>query len=540
MPAGGAFARINTAHRVEDWLKSVDDAKTTEASTADQPVAQRRRRCGPPKDADVFTNPYNLLSSPPLTEGSTASSKRKRGAKSTSDALESPIKPQTNVPLGRPSSPRRPRSTSPTKPKSKDTLELLEMPIFVKELDSNADDLPEDVQDLYKQLENARHKENVIPREVRGQVVDMVGEAEARPYCFRSEPTAGAEALLRALCSIRMEARAAQQDECHETGWNHLVHSPILKLVYPSTRLQPTALSTSESASTSSTPLPQRQADARVVPAMSSTIWSEYVPTTASMMPTSFDPTQSQQQRVLVALATGSDTGTSSQRSGPLACSASEATETEQGSNQVASNRGGSKEVDYVLVIDPKDETPLQKVIAYFIHNEAVSRDLLPHVNHTMYRPLKQSPIACSIETKVEFQPHDPLLQLGTWVAAWHKRMRYLRKYIFTESRPWHPDLWHPQRDLDKLPSTLLIEVANHDWRLFFACDRRTSIDIYGPLTIGSTRYLTEAFALVASLEAIKEWIETTFSNGMRSWFMCDEFMSTKAQTVVAESEVIK
>ncbi|KAI3326525.1 hypothetical protein HD806DRAFT_520368 [Xylariaceae sp. AK1471] len=539
MPANEAFARIETVHRVEDWLESID-ATTKELSTADQPIAKRRRRRGPRENTGIFTNPYKLLSSPPLTEMSAASSKRERGAKATSDALESPIKLQPNVPLGRTRSPpRRPRSTSPTKPKSKDALELLERPIFIKELDGNAGQLPEDVQDLYKQLQKARHKEDVIPREVRDQVVGMVGEAEARSYCFRSEPTTRAEALLSTLCSINMEARAAQQDECHETGWNHLVHSPILKLVYPSTRLQPTPLSTLQSASSSSTSPPQRSVDARVVPAMSSTIWGEYVPTMASRPPTTFDSTQSQSQQAPPPLASGdSDRGIASQQSSSLAYSASEAAETEQGSNQVASSRGDGKKVDYVLVIDPKDDTPLQKVIAYFIHNEAVSRDLLPHVNHTMYRPLKQSPIACSIETKVEFQPRDPLLQLGTWVAAWYKRMRSLRRYVFAESRAWHQDLWHPQRDLDKLPSTLLIEVANHDWRLFFACDRRTSIDIYGPLTIGSTRYLTEAFALVAALEAIKEWMETVFSNGMDSWFMCDELMSTKAKQVVAESQI--
>ncbi|KAI1753425.1 hypothetical protein F4782DRAFT_74937 [Xylaria castorea] len=251
MPTNGDFARIITVHRVEDRLTLID-ATTKELSTADQPIAKRRRRGAPREDTGIFTNPDNLPSSPPLTEMSATSSKCKRCTKAASDMVESPIKLQTNLSLGRPRSPsRRPRSTSPTKPKSKDALELLERPIFVKELEGSVVYLPKDVQVLYSQLQKARHKEEVIPCEVRDQVVGMVGEAEARPYCFRREPTAGADALLSALCSIKMEAKAAQQDECHETGWNHLVHSPVLKLVYSSTRLQPTPPLTSQSASLS-------------------------------------------------------------------------------------------------------------------------------------------------------------------------------------------------------------------------------------------------------------------------------------------------
>ncbi|KAI0429082.1 hypothetical protein F5Y09DRAFT_269509 [Xylaria sp. FL1042] len=493
-------------NQVITWLQSL-----TEEPLAEEPPT-KRLRCGEHSENNTFVNPYNLPGSPLLTAMSDTSLKKRR-----LDEIDS-TKPQTNVPIRRPRSPTKQRSNSPNNVKSKDALELLEKPVYVRGLD-NFSLLPEDVGTLYSDLQRARHREEIIPYEVRSDVLARVGAAAARAHYFRTEPTAGAEALHAALCDIQLEAQVAQQHEYHEMGWNHLVHSPLLRLVFASKAVScrtPSHQSTDKTAEGTQPRIQQRSVNVRVVPAMSVTIWGEYIPTKAAKK--ALDTS--------VLVAGSSDTGFSSRTSDSQsqACSVSEDAGTEQGLSGTdlynqAYNHSDGKKVDYVLAIDPLGGTPLERVISFFIHNEAVARDLLPHVNQTLYRTLKGSPIACSIATKVEFQAQDPLLQLGIWIAAWHKRMYYLRRYILSESR------LSASRAHDLLPSTLLIEVANHEWRLFFACDRSTSIEIYGPITIGSTRHLTEVYALVASLQAIKAWVETTFTNGMDQWLMCNELV---------------
>ncbi|KAG9249466.1 uncharacterized protein F5Z01DRAFT_596430, partial [Emericellopsis atlantica] len=125
-------------------------------------------------------------------------------------------------------------------------------------------------------------------------------------------------------------------------------------------------------------------------------------------------------------------------------------------------------------------------------------------INQTRYGPLTTAPIACSIETKSESARTGGLTQLGLWVAAWHKKMHAIQDFLST-------DLARRPNAHDRIPSSLLIQVVDHDWTLFFACDNASAITLHGPTKIGSTTSLEEARALVASLEVIKAWMETTF-----------------------------
>ncbi|KAI1144839.1 hypothetical protein F4825DRAFT_302535 [Nemania diffusa] len=102
--------------------------------------------------------------------------------------------------------------------------------------------------------------------------------------------------------------------------------------------------------------------------------------------------------------------------------------------------------------------------------------------------------------------------QLAIWVASWHKQMHSLREYLLAEA----PPLWHSALEDDRIPSTLLITVAQYNWQLYFACDRGDSIGVYGPFKIGSMANLIESYALRASLKAIKRWIETTLYDGIQ------------------------
>ncbi|GAP93157.2 putative methyltransferase type 11 [Rosellinia necatrix] len=199
-------------------------------------------------------------------------------------------------------------------------------------------------------------------------------------------------------------------------------------------------------------------------------------------------------------------------------------------------NRSDSKKVDYVLVVDARNHAPLRKVFGS-VWNECLFRNILPHMNHSLYTPLQWSPIACSIETKVEPSGHvEPLLQLGTWVASWHKRMHILRQYLFDTvdglqkekgEQPRAPTTTESgqqqyEGDQKRIPTSLVVKVINQEWRLYFATDSGDCINVYGPMNIGGTSDLMDAYVLLAVLEAIKDWVETTFREGVESWFMCE------------------
>ncbi|KAI0398729.1 hypothetical protein F4802DRAFT_139927 [Xylaria palmicola] len=448
-----------------------------------------------------------------MSDTSRASAGRKRRADNiTSDDATPKPKPNPQPKLLFPKLPARPKSRSNSPIKSRGVLKLLEKPIHVTSLETSIKLLPNNIQSLYSSLYLASCKEGVVPLEVRGQVLSLVGELRARPYCFHKEPTPGAAEIHTTLCEIRLEADAAASDQYHETGWNHCVHTPLLKSVFASRRQNQTT-----------------QAEARMVSVMSATIVGDYIPfklvnkpvnplahlhvTSATLHETDVNSTDVNSTDVD---STGGDcTDVES-----LACSVSVDAYSGTGiqSEQlVVHSRSDSKKVDYVLVLDAASNTPLMRVLSFYLHNDGVERRLLPHVNQTMYQALQWSPIACSVETKLDISGGDPMLQLGIWVAAWHKRMHLLRNYLLAEE----PSLWHEDLLNDRMPSTLLIEVVNHTWQLYFACDRGDSISLHGPLSIGSTASLIDSYALWTSLVAIKQWIQSTFYQGMEKWLLC-------------------
>ncbi|KAI0436897.1 hypothetical protein F4803DRAFT_556558 [Xylaria telfairii] len=140
-------------------------------------------------------------------------------------------------------------------------------------------------------------------------------------------------------------------------------------------------------------------------------------------------------------------------------------------------------------------------------------------VNQTLLTDLLYVPIAVSIETKIASSQADPLVQLSLWTAAWHKRMYALRHHLF----PLPPQSYLPpgsRRMHPRLVSVPVIEVVSHEWFIYFTCYRGQSINVYGPLRLGSTTSTLEICTLVASLECVKRWIKTTFLKGIENWFM--------------------
>lgn len=90
------------------------------------------------------------------------------------------------------------------------------------------------------------------------------------------------------------------------------------------------------------------------------------------------------------------------------------------------------------------------------------AREPALHGKPDCYTPLIRAPVAVSIETKVlGGSPEEGRLQLAIWTAAWHQRMEALG--IGGKGRPL-------------LPTLPLILTMDHNWMLFFACDRGTKI----------------------------------------------------------------
>ncbi|KAL8392167.1 hypothetical protein RB595_002378 [Gaeumannomyces hyphopodioides] len=156
------------------------------------------------------------------------------------------------------------------------------------------------------------------------------------------------------------------------------------------------------------------------------------------------------------------------------------------------------KMVDFVLALDlenprPRDQALANAVLEVMKHQTDESLS----INHTLYNPLGLNPIGVGIETKANAVPTEGTLQLGIWTAAWHRRMR---------------DLGYT----DQLITLPLILCHDHDWSLYFACDRGHKIEIVGPLLLGSTDRMVSLYPLLAALVELCKWVEGTF----RDWWI--------------------
>ncbi|KAI3319231.1 hypothetical protein HD806DRAFT_288166 [Xylariaceae sp. AK1471] len=390
--------------------------------------------------------------------------------------------------------PRRRKSTSPKKTRS--MLETLQKPFNLRGFPVHArvlEQLPQDVKSLYKEIRRATREQGILPLELQKQLTEQHGAEEyafKKPDAITISAEAKAKAHARAatvygtLCEVMQKSSEALIYERHESTWNCHVHTPLLELVFASSILGANNMVDDHPLLTLTNSVSVRY---------ELVFGASITPDSLPMQPR-FNPDCSySQDSPSVDHQSRSQTGTE--------------TEAEWWNMSRLGNRGNNKRVDYVLVMDMPKTARLQQQISRVINS--VDCCDVPHVNQTVYRPVEKSPIAVSIETKSEIPRHDPLLQLGIWATAWHSRMYALRASIAG-----------PNDTTPLLVTMPLIQVVGHVWRIYFACDVGTSIDLYGPMTIGSTEDIISMYVLLASLEAIKNWIETTFQDAMVKWFM--------------------
>ncbi|KAF4946654.1 hypothetical protein FSARC_14144 [Fusarium sarcochroum] len=156
-----------------------------------------------------------------------------------------------------------------------------------------------------------------------------------------------------------------------------------------------------------------------------------------------------------------------------------------------------SKMVDWAITVQPPPSTARR--VAKAILSRPINERT---INQTAYGPVRNNPIAISIETKIGKGTLDEARsQLGLWVAAWHQRMHLLAP--------------NQKGRIITLPLMLVIE---NEWKLLFAYDRGDEIHIVEQIPIGSTGELKEVYRIIAVLRTLASWMETEFMDWLDRW----------------------
>ncbi|KAI0549001.1 hypothetical protein F4679DRAFT_548612, partial [Xylaria curta] len=61
-----------------------------------------------------------------------------------------------------------------------------------------------------------------------------------------------------------------------------------------------------------------------------------------------------------------------------------------------------------------------------------------------------------------------------------------------------------------------IIKICDHNWIMYYACDSGHSMDMYGPIRLGSSHSVLDADVLIYSLRRLKGWIKNHFYGRIR------------------------
>ncbi|CEJ95238.1 hypothetical protein VHEMI10729 [[Torrubiella] hemipterigena] len=160
--------------------------------------------------------------------------------------------------------------------------------------------------------------------------------------------------------------------------------------------------------------------------------------------------------------------------------------------------------IDIAIVLDPTindDDKPLADLIRQTVVSQLDDRKSLSHTN---YQPFHLRPPATFIETKATGSAAEGRTQLGIFVAA-----QNLRFASFLMAKYSHRKGQLPLSIT--LPHILTVE---HDWKLFYGCDRGLRIEMVGDVSIGDTKSVLGALTLLAVIREIAKYI----SNEFKAW----------------------
>jgi hypothetical protein len=166
-----------------------------------------------------------------------------------------------------------------------------------------------------------------------------------------------------------------------------------------------------------------------------------------------------------------------------------------------------TKKADFCVYIEPRNDN--SDTGASII---AALRDTLPCAvfNHTNHYPLRDRPIALSIETKKTGEDwENARLQLGVWEAA---RWNFLRHLLSLVQQPNQVEtgVGHDstsQADSLQLPEFLPgIIIQGHDWHLVITSAEGKKTVLWQKVTIGSTTSSKGIYQIISTLQLLRKW----------------------------------
>ncbi|KUI74266.1 hypothetical protein VM1G_09711 [Cytospora mali] len=422
--------------------------------------------------------------------------------------------------------PRTLATSSLTIKKASD-LELLRKPVLVRQLGSNpVQHLPVDVQGLYLSLRRTALHRSFIPSSVRRQVEDLLPPGDPDDSWFRDDSSttnhtsSRSELELYRLHEICTAAAESVELERYEDAWNVLIHQPLLKLALEGEEEEEEEGQDQEH---------HHKVTSEYV--ASATIAGPWIPRVKTHLRRQ-DDGSSDSASVLACSVTGSSAGGSSDASYILGDDTNPGTspaspsrtrtratvmETLEQYQQLRDNidvatmhsKPGSKKVDFAIVLSPRESSPLSQAVR---HAASISAPI-PTINQSTYPPLRFRPIAVAIESKTTTASADPIVQIGFWTAAWHRRMEDISAELGGGE----------QREGRRIITLPLICIVNHEWSVYFAVDRGSSIEMLGPVSMGGTQSIDSAYILLANLRALRDWIKTMFATFIHDWVVTRE-----------------
>ncbi|RSL71283.1 hypothetical protein CEP53_001562 [Fusarium sp. AF-6] len=134
-------------------------------------------------------------------------------------------------------------------------------------------------------------------------------------------------------------------------------------------------------------------------------------------------------------------------------------------------------------------------------------------INHTSYQPIRDRPIAISIETKtLEGSSQEAKAQLSIWASAHLKRLRSLAGKSSTKTT-------------HAVGITLpVLSTSGGDWTLLFVKDGINGVEGIETISVGNTKSLVGSYKLMSVLRQLGIWVQATF----RPWALENLLASTQ------------
>ncbi|KAI3571101.1 hypothetical protein IWW34DRAFT_639902 [Fusarium oxysporum f. sp. albedinis] len=177
-----------------------------------------------------------------------------------------------------------------------------------------------------------------------------------------------------------------------------------------------------------------------------------------------------------------------------------------------------TKRVDFCIYIDPKKDPSYGEAESDL---DVLSKILLCGViNHTDFFPLRNRPIALSIETKKPGDAWDKAkLQLGTWDAARWAFLRHLvETYKAQKARIRDQNPCPMPMDITKLPDFLPgIIIQGHDWNLVITTQQAGRTMLWQRVLMGSTQSTKGVYQIICCLQLLRQWAEDSFWPWLRN-----------------------